>query len=524
MPIVNSLRPYCEVAREGEEDLDASDQSAELRMTLRTMTGKTQSPFYRPRDFPDGRTAAVTAGRNFLVATVHTSKKKPMLLEQKRTVSALALTLGSEATVHYDPVDLTTLYETASKFSAPIFATAILKIADSVDSAGGSFTSLCLRTGELFSEMFRVVYHGTPRSSVPENVFKEFRSFVVAVARTVANPVRGDSSINWAHANAAAEFVSATGKFFMITPPKLPVDAVWELLAFTSCATHSSKTPYRRINWYGMLVRVAIQQSVVDRAWPVAHSAMRHNADLSKEVHTQILAMQRSGAFGTAIIAAARNEMNMKPIEEEEGEEGPLDGTNMDVSLDPDADWMKLMMSDPAEEIFSLSPELEQAMEALKDVNTLSLFAVEEPLEPSTPPMLAKRRPPVTLADFYKVTVHKHLPAAVDLTIGKSRGATVPKRPPASGRGKKRVCFDVPTAPPPAKVQARAITADELLMCSEPPLGCAYGDESLDTKFVSYKNVSNVPIRYVHTAVPITLDGGWVPHIYERALAAHCNC
>jgi len=506
-----------------------SDGVRELRMTLRTMTSKRESPYYRPKDFPGGRTSEVKAGRDFTVATVHSIKKKPMLVDQKRTVAAIALTLGSADPVHYEPTDLATLHETANRFSAPLFAAAILKIADSVGAASGSFTSLCLRTGELFAEMFRVLYHGIPRSAMPEHVFKEFRTFVVSVARTVANPVRDGNSVNWAHARAAAEFISAAGRFFMSTTPKRPIDAVWELLAYTSCATHSSKMPYGRINWYGMLVRVAIQQSAVDKAWPVAHAAMRHNVDLSKEVSTQILAMQRSGGFGTAIIAAARNEMNMKPMDDEWA-----DDADIEISLDPDADWVKLMMDDSADipagegedekDVYHLPPELEQAMEAVKDADTLSLFALDETLEPSTPPVAAKRRASLTLADFYRVTVHKHLPAAVDLTIGKSRATTVPKRP-GGGRGKKRVSFDVPTTttPPPPKVQARVLTVDEILMCSEPPLGCAYGDGSIDKKMIYYENVSNVPTRYIRTAVPITAGGDWIPDMYERALASRCN-
>jgi len=227
--------------------------------------------------------------------------------KQKQIVSKLADTLADGISGTYDAEDLVTLLETASRFIIPIMASVVTRVADEQDS----FAALAINTTHLFGTALVTTFGSNDAKKLPPSMIVKLREISLGVARIVAKPV-GTESTNWRRANAAFEFVCAVGVY--TDELVYPVDAVWGILSRSLGATMTTNTlSYRGVNWYGMLTRIAITQSVMQNHWASAANAMSTHPSLAKEVVVQIQEMEVLEQAGEMVLATARSFAHMAP-------------------------------------------------------------------------------------------------------------------------------------------------------------------------------------------------------------------
>lgn len=417
-------------------------------MTLRTMTGCTGSVYYRPRSFPDGKPPKVSKPPPIPMTTSSSKidKLESCLAGQKRVLGTIAASLGHEVEVRYAPSELDAFHEVATRYAAPILGAALVRLAD----AGVDMLCLSIRTTSFFDQLFTHIYGN---DVVPKAALKALRVLVLQTVIKAAAPIGGGIR-DWRRARVAAEFVCALGKYEVNGPVKQPVDAAWRLLAGSTCATTSSKATYRRVTWCGMIVRVAIEQTVIVGDWTAAKAAMDGHGDLRKEVVAQIKAMERNGAIGDKFLALAREAMELPPrkvraVDGADNADG--DGDDDDSGFDIDLDELEDLGNDVGVDVAHTPDPVSEPVSELAIADEFSFDELIAGLpEQETPP--AKKVRQQEINSYFRVTKVSKLSRPVDFTaINQTTSGA------SSRRGKKR---KPPTAGlPPAECAS--------LLCTE---------------------------------------------------------
>lgn len=428
-------------------------------MTLRTMDGTTRATCYKPRVFPDGRPSVLSqavSGHPTNQASLPNKRRKLPMQDQRRIVATLAETLGNDVVGEHDLLHLGALYDMATRFSGPIIAESVIKIADTHDS----FMTLGVMTTNLFGSALVAVHSTSDPSELPKQALVKMREIMLGVARAVANPT-STHTVNWRRANAAAEFVSAIGKYTG-APTLRPIDAVWWLLSGSSGATMTTHAmSYRKVNWYGMLARVAISQSVIDSNWDPAAKAMEKHPGLRKECMVQIHAMEKLEQVGDSILAIARHKMDMSPRKNVPERDGVGDWVNEIIAEEGGVD----KLSDEA-----LFQDWSDALDVAGD----AVFEVpvdepkDAPYEAQTPPGKKVARRQTELGGYFRITKMPELSTPVDLTVlPRPAKRTQLFKPPPKPRGKRKMgeveAEAVVLMPPPPPRQPPSVRTPPIL-------------------------------------------------------------
>jgi hypothetical protein len=224
----------------------------------------------------------------------------------KAELAQLAAMMTQQA--NYAPTEsqLRELYQTSPRYSVPVISSAL------VAASKGDFngTLIGALVADVFSRAMQIICPGkglkTPQA---RTWYKHVQQIMLGIARSTAAPDELNAHDNWARAMMAAHFCMGLRAHSVDETPVNESDVLWRLLASSTEATQSShRSANRRVNWYGMVTRVAISLTAVGK-WQEAHAAMRIQANLVKEVTTQIKQMEKSDTLGVGTLEMARAEM-----------------------------------------------------------------------------------------------------------------------------------------------------------------------------------------------------------------------
>ena len=188
---------------------------------------------------------------------------------------------------------LATFSSTHYRISAPLFARKIQSLAD---------LKLARHMTQRTQEMFQALLDHEADSPLLKNASR----FALAVLRNALQST-GDPRKDWVRAQTCFNFCSCI-HIYTHGEDSSPLDAVWRTIGDAKVAgggatkNHTVRYP----SWRVLLLRVAVERSVITNDWTATERALKGNGDLLREAKTQVHMMEADGLVSGNVVKIAR--------------------------------------------------------------------------------------------------------------------------------------------------------------------------------------------------------------------------